>query len=306
MISTRCIIIFLALAVLSGYANGHISGESHSLDVKIIDLGSGIFELRTDQAGNVAVLIGEDGVFMVDTQMENLVESIDKAQKRLSDSRDVDLVLNTHFHRDHVRGNAYFKSRGAIIMAHPNVRRYIENPKAIKQLGRTAPSFTHQYLPTIDVTEDTSIHINGQSIDLYHTHNAHTNSDLFVVFREANVIHAGDLVYTQRFPFIDIDNGGSVEGYIAGIKSIIEVANKDTRVIAGHGPTATIDDLKATISMLVDTHEIVAKLIADGLFLDEILALEPLEGFSDKWSWGFITADRMIVTHYYDITGKLK
>jgi len=129
---------------------------------------------------------------------------------------------------------------------------------------------------------------------------------LFVVFREANVIHAGDLVYTQRFPFIDIDNGGSVEGYIAGIKSIIEVANKDTRVIAGHGPTATIDDLKATISMLVDTHEIVAKLIADGLFLDEILALEPLEGFSDKWSWGFITADRMIVTHYYDITGKLK
>lgn len=123
-------------------ADAHNHDKDKGFDIKVTDVGSGIFELRTDRSGNVAVLIGEDGVFMVDTQMEHLVELIDGAQKKLSENRDVNPVLNTHFHRDHVRGNAYFKQRGAIIMAHPNVRRYLESPKAIKVLGRKSPSFT--------------------------------------------------------------------------------------------------------------------------------------------------------------------
>ncbi len=184
-----------------GVAKAHNHDKHKGFDIKVTDLGSGIFQLRTDRSGNVAVLIGEEGVFMVDTQMEHLVELIDSTQKQLSNNREVNLILNTHFHRDHVRGNAYFKQRGAIILAHPNVRRYFAKPGAIKMLGREAPTFTRHYFPTVDVTEETTIAMNGQSIALYHTPNAHTNSDLFVFFKEANVIHAGDLVFTQRFPF---------------------------------------------------------------------------------------------------------
>jgi glyoxylase-like metal-dependent hydrolase (beta-lactamase superfamily II) len=275
-------------------------------DIKVTDLGNRIFELRTDRSGNVAVLIGEDGVFMVDTKMEHLVELIDGAQKKLSDNRDVNLILNTHFHRDHVRGNAYFKQRGAIIMAHANVRRYLESPNAIKALGRNAPSFTPQYYPTINVEEDTSIKMNGQSIELYHTPNAHTNSDIFVVFKEANVIHGGDLVSTRRFPFIDIDNGGSVSGFIEALRSIIEVADADTKIIAGHGPIATLDDLDASIAMLVETQNIIKELIEQGLSLEVIKALNPLNSYTEKWNWAFITTDRMVTIHYYDITGRLE
>ena len=300
------IIQLIAVFCWCGLAVAHNHDKDKGFDIKVTDLGNNIFELRTDRSGNVAVLIGQDGVFMVDTQMEHLVELIDSAQKKLSDNRDVDLILNTHFHRDHVRGNAYFKKRGAIIMAHPNVRRYLENPGAIKALGREAPSFTPEYYPTIDVTEDASIKMNGQSIELYHTPNAHTNSDLFVVFKEANVIHAGDLVFNRRFPFIDIDNGGSVAGFIAGIKKILEVADQDTKIISGHGPIATLDDLEATVAMLNETHKIIKKLIDQGLSLKAIKALNPLNSYTKKWHWAFITTERMVTIHYYDITGLLE
>lgn len=300
------IIQLIAIFCWCNFAMAYKHDGHKGFDIKVTDLGSGIFELRTDRSGNVAVFIGEDGVFMVDTQMEHLVELIDGAQKKLSDNRDVDLILNTHFHRDHVRGNAYFKKRGAIIMAHPNVRKYLENPGAIKALGRKAPSFTPEYYPTIDITEDASIKMNGQSIELYHTPNAHTNSDLFVVFKEANVIHGGDLVFAKRFPFIDIDNGGSVAGFIAGIRQIITVANSNTKIIAGHGPIVTIDDLEATITMLNETHEIIRKLTEKGLSLAAIKALDPLNGYTEKWDWAFITTERMVTTHYYDITGLLE
>ena len=183
-------ILLIATLICCDFAFAHNHDENKGFEIKVTDLGSGIFELRTDRSGNVAVSIGDDGVFMVDTQMEHLVELIDRNQKTLSNGRDVDLILNTHFHRDHVRGNAYFKKQGAIIMAHPNVRRYLENPRAIQALGRKAPSFTEEYFPTIDVTEATFIRMNGQSIEIHHTPNAHTNSDLFVVFKEANIIHA--------------------------------------------------------------------------------------------------------------------
>ena len=299
-------IILTALLCCCTLTVAHNHDERKGFDIKVTDLGSHIFELRTDRSGNVAVLIGDDGVFMVDTQMEHLAQLIDDTQKKLSDNRDVNLVINTHFHRDHVRGNAYFKKRGAIIMAHPNVRRYLEKPQAIKMLGRDAPSFTSEYYPLVDVTEETSIFMNGQRILLYHTPNAHTNSDLFVVFKEANVIHGGDLVFNRRFPFIDIDNGGTVKGYIAGIKKILGVANANTKIIAGHGPTATINDLEATITMLSDTHNIINELVEQGLSLEKIQALKPLDAYTHKWSWEFINTERMITTHYYDITGLLE
>lgn len=300
--------ILLAMAILcwNSLAYAHNHDEEKGFDIKVSDMGSNIFELRTDRSGNVAVLVGEDGVFMVDTQMEHLVELIDETQKKLSGNRDVNLILNTHFHRDHVRGNAYFKKRGAVIMAHPNVRRYLEKPQALKMLGRTAPSFSPDYYPTVDIAEGTKININGQNIEVYHAPMAHTNSDLFVVFKEANVIHGGDLVFSGRFPFIDIDNGGSVKGYIEGIKDIIKVANVDTKIIAGHGPTATIEDLEASIMMLRETYKIINEYVEQGLSLEAIKALNPLESYTYKWDWAFISTDRMVATHYYDITGKLE
>ncbi|NVK25739.1 MAG: MBL fold metallo-hydrolase [Gammaproteobacteria bacterium] len=300
--------LLISVILLSWFQTviAHEHDGHKGFDIKVADLGDGIFQLRTDRSGNVAVLIGDDGVLMVDTKMEHLISLIDSEQKKLSNNRDVDLVINTHFHRDHVRGNAYFKERGAIIMAHTNVRQYMENPVALRALGREAPRFTPQYFPTIDLKADATIAMNGQTIELYHPSNAHTNSDLFIRFQEANVIHAGDLVSTQRFPFIDIDNGGSVKGLIAALRAIIDLANEDTKIIAGHGPVASRIDLLASIKMLEESYKVIDNLVQQGFSLDEIKALDPLNKFEEKWSWEFITAQRMTTILYYDIAGRLE
>jgi len=298
------IFILGLLPISSLMAHNH--DEYKGFDIKITDLGSGIYELRTDRSGNVGLSIGIDGVFMIDSQMEHLVELIDSNQKKLSNNQNVDIILNTHLHRDHVRGNAYFNSKGAIIMAHPNVRKYLKSPRAIKALDRAAPIITEDYFPVVNITADTSINMNGQTIELYHPPSAHTDGDIFVRFKEANVIHAGDLLFSGRFPFIDIDNGGSVSGYIEGLKMILDLANLETSIIAGHGPTSSIQDIKNSLNMLQKSRKIIYDLVQQGLSLKEVSARSPLKEFTKEWSWAFITTDLMVQTHYYDLTGKLK
>ena len=85
----------------------------------------------------------------------------------------------------------------------------------------------------------------------------------------------------------------------------MEVADADTKIIAGHGPIAKLDDLEASIAMLIETHNIIKELIGQGLSLEAIKALNPLNSYTEKWTWAFITTERMVTIHYYDITGLL-
>ncbi len=296
----------LTASLLTCSANADHIDATKTPEVRITDLGQGLFELRTDQSGNVVVLVGEDGVFMVDTQMEHLAQSVDEAQKTVSGGQIVSLILNTHLHRDHVRGNAYFAGQGAQIMAHPNVRKFLEDARAIRSLGRTAPETGPEYLPSINIGSGTLIMMNGQTARLYHTPAAHTDGDIFIHFEEANVIHAGDLLYSGRFPFIDIDNGGTVDGYIAGMQAILEVANDKTVIVAGHGPTSSEKEVEASILMLTRTRAIIRNLVERGLTLAEIAALDPLADYRPAWDWEFIDADSMTRVLYYDLTGRLE
>ncbi len=135
---------------------------------------------------------------------------------------------------------------------------------------------------------------------------AHTDGDIFIRFKEANVIHAGDLLFSGRFPFIDIDNGGSVQGYIEGLKMILNLTTQETKIIAGHGPTSSIQDIKNSLNMLKKSQKIIYELVQQGLSLKEIIARNPLKEFTTEWSWAFISTDFMVQTHYYDLTGKLE
>lgn len=267
------------------------------------DLGDGIYALTNDRAGNVGILAGPDGVFMIDTQMEIFAPSLEDAIHAVSDGDDVDLVLNTHLHGDHVLGNAYFAERGATVMAHPNVRPGLIEPNFMALSGRTPDALSGLALPTVNVDEGDTVTMNGQTARFYHAPNAHTDGDLFVVFEEANVIHAGDLLFNRRFPFIDLDNGGSVQGYIRGMEKIIAQADEETVIISGHGPMASVADLQASVDMLNAGQEAVMALVSEGKTLEEIQAAMPLADYHSDWNWGFITTERMVWTFYRDMTG---
>ena len=292
--------LFASLALT---ATTHAQSENQ-VYVETTDLGSGIYMLATNMAGNVGVSVGEDGVFMIDTQMERFAPAIDAAQRAVSGDRAVDQVLNTHLHGDHVLGNAYFAGQGAVIMAHPSVREGLMNPVTAQLTGATPEPLSGGYLPTVDVNDGDVVEINGLTARLHHTPAAHTNGDIFVVFEDANVIHAGDLLFSGWFPYIDLDNGGTVDGYIAAMQAIVDVADADTQVIPGHGPLSTEADLEASIAMLTEAKARVQALVDQGLNLQQVQDAAPLADFHDEWNWAFITTERMIWTLYRDITGE--
>lgn len=273
--------------------------------VETQDLGGGVYGLITNRAGNVGISVGEDGVFMIDTQFAPIAPFLDRAQRAVSGDQPVELVLNTHLHGDHMMGNTWFAERGATIMAHESVRPALINPVTANLTGATPDPLSGDYLPVINLSGGETLTLNGQTVRLHHEPDAHTAGDIWVHFVEADVIHAGDLLFSGWFPYIDLDNGGTVNGYIAAMQSIVDEAGPETQVIAGHGPMSTEADLEASIVMLTEARARVASLVQEGHSYSEVLAAEPLADFHDEWNWQFITTERMIWTLYRDVTGEI-
>lgn len=290
----------LTAAAALGLASAAAAQEGPA--VETTDLGHGVYMLSTGMAGNVAVSIGEDGVWMIDTQMAPIAPALDAAQKALSDGGEVRLVLNTHLHGDHVLGNAYFAERGALIMAHTSVRARLQSPSPNAVTGNTPEPLAGGFLPVIGMSGESEIFLNGLTARIHYAPDAHTDGDLWVHFVEADLIHAGDLLFSGLFPFIDLDNGGDVEGMIAGMQAIADAAGPDTQIIPGHGPLSTREDVLASIAMLTAARDAVAGLAAQGLSLQGVIAAAPLAPFHDDWNWRFITTERMTATLYRDAT----
>ncbi len=293
----------LSLALAAAAATTLSEQPAQEVFVETIDLGEGLYALVTGRGGNVGISVGEDGVFMIDTQFAPIAPFLDRAQRAVSDDQPVELVLNTHLHGDHVLGNAWFAERGAIIMAHESVRPALINPVTANLTGNTPDPLGGDFLPVVNLKGGETLTLNGQTVQLYHEADAHTAGDIWVHFVEADVIHAGDLLFSGWFPYIDLDNGGTVNGFIAALQSMVDVANPDTQIIAGHGPMSTEADLEASIAMLTEGRARIAALVDEGHSYAEILAEEPLADFHDEWNWRFITTERMIWTFYRDITG---
>lgn len=271
--------------------------------VDTVDLGGGVYALVTNRGGNVAISVGQDGVFMIDTQFAPIAPFLDQAQRAVSQNRPVELVLNTHLHGDHVLGNAWFAERGAVVMAHHSVRPALENPVTANLTGSTPEPLAGDFLPVVQLNGGETLRYNGQTVRLHHEPDAHTAGDIWAHFLEADVIHAGDLLFSGWFPYIDLDNGGTVDGYIAAMQSIVDAAGPDTQIIAGHGPMSDETDLEASIAMLTEARARIAALVEQEMSYADILQAEPLADFHEAWNWRFITIERMIWTLYRDITG---
>lgn len=270
---------------------------------EVSDLGNDVTMLANARAGNVAVIEAGDNIILIDTQMPPFLDDLEAAVMSVTDGRAPTLVINTHFHGDHVLGNAHFRALGAGILAHGNVAERLANPVQSQLTGRTPEPLEEAFLPDILVGEAMMLSRFGVTGEVLHFANAHTDGDIIVNIADANIIHMGDLLFSGLFPFIDLDAGGTVEGYIAALHEIIGFTNDETRFIAGHGPLSTRDDLIASRDMLIEGRARVAALVDEGHDLTAIQEQNPLSDFHDDWNWGFITTERMIWTFYRDITG---
>ena len=240
--------------------------------------------------GNVGLLTGEDGVVLIDDSMPPLTTRLLSAVDRIV-SDPVDFVINTHVHGDHVGGNATLGEAGAWIVAHENVRERLLG-EGLSGGGPEAEPAPPEALPVITFGDAVTFHLNGQEARVVHVDRAHTDGDAIIHFRDAKIIHAGDTLFNRLFPFIDLDTGGSLDGYIAAQERILDLADEDTQIIPGHGSLASTEDLEASIAMLKTARSRIGSLIEEGKSVEEIVEAAPLKDYQD-WSWDFITTERM-------------
>ena len=285
-----CCLMF-ALAAHAQEAANPFTSEEVSPGIHVI-YGAG----EKFVGGNVSVMVGEEHVVLIDDAMVPTAPALISAVEAIAD-RPIDFVINTHYHGDHTGGNAQLAKDGTLVVAHDNLRkRLLEKPE---DAGGAAG------IPVITFSETLTFHVNGKIAKVFHLPHAHTDGDGAIHFPEANVIHAGDVVFNGIFPYIDLDAGGSVAGFIAAQQQLIDMADDDTLFLAGHGdPVASKADVERDLAVLVEGRKRIQALVDQGMSEEEILAANPLADYHDEYNWRFITTERMTQTHYRDLTSE--
>jgi glyoxylase-like metal-dependent hydrolase (beta-lactamase superfamily II) len=253
------------------------------------------------RGGNIGVSVGSDGILIVDDQFEPLADKIKAALKTLGEGK-LKFVLNTHWHGDHTGGNVVFGPEAPII-AHDNVRKRLSTEQRIEIFKSTVAASPKEALPVITFGQSLSVHFNGEEIKVIHFPQGHTDGDSVIFFTGSNVVHMGDDFFASRFPFVDLGSGGTVEGLTKNIGEILAKLPAGVKLIPGHGPISTADDLKLYHRMLVETTDVVRKKMAAGKTLAQIKT----EGLPDEWkSWGtgFIKTDIWIETIHQSLSKK--
>ena len=291
------------LLVLSALIVPHSFGQQNFDNVQIeATLVSDNVYMLTGSGGNMGLIIGDDGAFLVDDQFAPLTEKIQATIATLTD-KPVRFVINTHWHGDHTGGNENLGKAGALIVAHDNVYERMSTDQFMEAFDRTVPASPRAALPVITFGEDVSFHINGEHVYGFHIPEAHTDGDTIIQFKNANVIHMGDTFFAGRFPFIDTGSGGSIDGVITATHRVLALADDDTKIIPGHGPLATVEDLKEYRGFLTKLRSKIALMITEDKTLEEVQASNPTEGY-EAWDGGFISSERIVEIVYNDLAGK--
>jgi len=280
-----------------------VPGQDQDWDkvkIKSIKVTNGIHMLM-GKGGNIGVSAGKDGVFLIDDQFAPLTERIKAAVADINPGP-IRFVLNTHWHFDHVGGNENLGSMGSIIVAHENVRKRLSSDQMVEFFQRNVPATPKVGLPVVTFTRDLTFHLNDETVEVFHVQNAHTDGDAVVYFRQANVVHTGDIYFAGIYPFIDTGANGSVDGVIQAVNKILGMINHETKIIPRHGPLSSRAELTAYVSMLVSLRKAVGSAIAAGKSLEEIQRSKPSEDFDAQWGDGFLTPEKFVQLLYIDLS----
>lgn len=280
--------LLLASVAALTLSSGALAQDWDNIEITTTKVTDDLYMLM-GEGGNLGVSIGEDGVFLIDDQYAPLTEKILAAIRELS-SDEIHFVFNTHYHGDHTGGNENLGKKGIDIVAHDNVYQRLSDSGSAKEA-----------LPIISYNDKLTFHMNGIHIRTKHYHSAHTDGDSVVYFDGKNVIHMGDTMFNEAYPYVDVPGGGSWQGILDLAKDTLMIIDDETQIIPGHGPLTNKAGLQIYYDVLMDIDSILRPLAKTGLSLDDVKKLDPLEKYDGDYGNGFMDPDTFIGIVYMDI-----
>ncbi len=299
----RVFVRFVAFLLISTAFSAAQDRDFSKVQIKVTKVAGTVYMLQ-GAGGNIGASVGDDGIVVVDDQYAPMADKIQAALKGITD-KPVRFIINTHYHEDHVGGNEFFQKQAPII-AHDNVRKRLEeggvagNGASVHFEAKPQPKAA---LPIITFDHDVTVHLNGEDIRALHVAAGHTDGDSVIFFPKSNVVHMGDDFVTYGFPFIDVEGGGSIDGMITGVESVISQLPGDVKIIPGHGNVSTLDDVRSYVQMLKDTREVVKESLRMNMTLEQMKEKRILDPWK-KYSGEFISEDAFLETLYNSLTGQ--
>jgi cyclase len=263
-----------------------------STAIKTTKLYDNVYLLQ-GAGGNMAVQTGEQGKILIDSSFSTAVPKIREAMDALSKDPPHALI-NTHWHIDHTDGNDGMHSAGYTILAHQKTRTRLSEPAEMKLFGMTLPAAPAGALPVITFDNSMRIWNDGDSLEMIHFEPAHTDTDIYIHFHKADVLHVGDVWFNGMYPFIDEGTGGSIGGMIIGAEKALAVAGDSTKIIPGHGALGTKADLKKFSDMLSTVRDRVAAMKTAGASEKEVIAKKPTAELDPVWNKGSFSPDMFV------------
>ena len=244
--------------------------------------------------GNVAVLSGPDGLVVVDTFVQPAWPALKKTLDGLG--APIKAAIDTHWHFDHSDNNANLRQAGAVVIAHANTAKRLS--ERLEVLGMKFEPAPEAARPSQTFTDSHRLVANGESVELGYFPPAHTDTDIYIRFPRANVLHVGDTYFNGGYPFLDVVTGGNIGGMIDAANRALKLADRSTKIIPGHGPLGSMETLTSYRDMLVTVRDRVQKLKASGRKVEEVVAEKPTADLDGAWGKGFMPPD-MFVTLVY-------
>ena len=282
---------FVLFAATATFAQGQ--QDFSAVQVKVHQVAGNVYYLE-GAGGNVGVLVGDDGVLMIDDQFAPLTEKLVAAIRTIS-TKPIRMLVNTHIHGDHTGGNANLGGMGIDIVAHDNVR--VRLAKGVNG-GAPSPAVA---LPVMTFGDSIALHLNGEDVTIGKLPPAHTDGDSYIRFPTADVIHVGDVFRTVGYPGVDGGNGGTVQGTLAALQAIVDLAGPNTKIIPGHGVVSTRADVAAFRELTIELQKRFTDLIRQGMTLEQVVAAKPTADLDEKYG----SSERFVPAFYNALKAEL-
>jgi len=260
-------------------------------------IGPTLYQIEVD-VNSIIASIGPDGVLLCDAGGESKGPRVLETVRFLGGGS-IDYVINTHWHVDHTGANICF-GKDAVIIAHENVRKRLSEDKYLEFWDEEHPAFPDHALPDLTFKDRITVNFNGEEIQIIHLPGGHTDGDAVVYFRESNVLHVGDCVFSNGFPAIDFEMGGSVEGFADNLKKIVSMFPADVTIVTGHGPDCTVEDVRDYEKMVRASLRAVRDAMGSGRTVESMQRDGILEQW-DAYGDGFFTCDEWINMIYQSL-----